>query len=83
VQIDPIKPTLKPPGTERLKLECDILLSTFAFKFNLRRYNKAEDMLDMFNEDPLPQHGRAVQVDPMNPKLIPPGTERLKKCRKL
>ena len=39
VQVDPIKPKLKPPRTERLKLMCDVLLSTFAFKFNLRRCN--------------------------------------------
>jgi len=38
VQIDPIKPELKPPGTKRLKLKCDVLLLNFAFKFNLRRY---------------------------------------------
>ena len=40
VQVDPIKPkpTLKPPGTKRLKLQCVELLSTSAFKFNLRRY---------------------------------------------
>ena len=41
VQVDSIKPKLKPPGTKRLKLNCDILLSTSAFKFNLRRYNMA------------------------------------------
>jgi hypothetical protein len=41
VQFDPIKPKLKPPGTKRLKLKCDVLLSTSAFKFNLRRYNEA------------------------------------------
>jgi hypothetical protein len=40
VQVDPIKPKLKPPGTERLKLSGDALLSTSAFKFNLRRYIK-------------------------------------------
>ena len=39
VQVEPRKPMLKPPGTEHLKLNCDILLSTFAFNFNLRRYN--------------------------------------------
>jgi hypothetical protein len=33
-----MKPTLKPPGTKRLKLQCDILVSTVAVKFNLRRY---------------------------------------------
>jgi hypothetical protein len=38
VQIAPIKPTLKAPGYERLKLEHDNLLSRFAFNFNLRRY---------------------------------------------
>ena len=41
MQVGPIKHTLKPPGTRRLKLECDELLSSFAFNFNLRRYNKA------------------------------------------
>jgi hypothetical protein len=38
VQVDPIKRTLKLPGTERLKLKCDILLSTFASRFNVRRH---------------------------------------------
>jgi hypothetical protein len=40
VQVDPIKSMLKPPGTKHLKLRCDILLSTVAFKFNLRNYIK-------------------------------------------
>jgi len=40
VQVYPIKPKLKPPGTKRLKLNCDVLLSTSAFKINLRRYNE-------------------------------------------
>ena len=35
-----MKPTLKAPGTKRLKLKYDNLLSSFAFKFNLRRYTK-------------------------------------------
>ena len=38
VQVDPIKPTLKAPGTNRLTLKCDEPVSTFAFKLNLRRY---------------------------------------------
>jgi len=33
-------PKLKPPGTMRLKLQFDILLSTSGFKFNLRRYDE-------------------------------------------
>jgi len=38
VQVDPIKPTLKAPGTKRLKLGYDGLLLKFGFKFKLRRY---------------------------------------------
>ena len=38
VQVDPIKSKLKPPGTNPLKLKLDVLLSTSAFNFNLRRY---------------------------------------------
>jgi hypothetical protein len=33
-----MKPMFKPPGTEHLKVNCELLLSTFDFKFNLRRY---------------------------------------------
>jgi hypothetical protein len=45
VQVDPIEPKLKPPGTKRLKLNCDILLSTSAFRFNLRRNSVEHTML--------------------------------------
>ena len=38
VQVDPMRPTLKAPGTERLKLQYEKPLSNFPFKFNLRRY---------------------------------------------
>ena len=41
MQFDPIKSTLKPPETKRLKLEYYELLSNFALKFNLRRYSWA------------------------------------------
>ena len=37
-QVDPINPTFKAPGTKRLKQKNDELLSSFAFKINLRRY---------------------------------------------
>jgi hypothetical protein len=33
-----MKPKLKPPGTKRLRLKHDGLLSNFGFKFNLGRY---------------------------------------------
>ena len=39
VQVDPIKPALKAPGTKRLELIYDGPLSNFAFNFNLRRYS--------------------------------------------
>jgi len=41
VQVDPIRPTLKLPGTRRLKLNDDAPLSVFAFNFELRRYIEA------------------------------------------
>ena len=40
-----MKPTLKAPGTQRLKLKCDILLSTYAFRFKLCRYIKDKEEL--------------------------------------
>ena len=42
MQVNPIKLTLKAPGTKRLRLKHDEPLPSFAFKFNLRRYNKAD-----------------------------------------
>jgi hypothetical protein len=38
VQVDPMKPKLKGPGTLQWKLKCDVPLSTSAFEFNLRHY---------------------------------------------
>ena len=43
MQVDPIKSTLKAPGTKRLKLKHDKPLSSFAFNFNLRCYIMAFD----------------------------------------
>jgi hypothetical protein len=40
VQVEPIKPALKAPGTKRLTLNYDEVLSSSAFNFNLRRCNK-------------------------------------------
>jgi hypothetical protein len=39
VQIAPMKPVSKAPGTQSLKLNYDDPLSIFAFEFNLRRYS--------------------------------------------
>ena len=38
VQVDPIKPKLKPLGSELFELKCDVLLSNLVFESNLRRY---------------------------------------------
>ena len=46
MQVAPIKPTLKAPGTERLTLKNDKLLSNFGFTFNSRRYTKVDAFLD-------------------------------------
>jgi hypothetical protein len=40
VQVKPMKPTLKAPGSKLLKLSYDEPLSKFALKLNLRRYNE-------------------------------------------
>ena len=44
VQVGPMKPKLKPPGTKRLKLKYGKLLSKFAFNFNLRRFTPTDRM---------------------------------------
>ena len=71
VQVDPIKPTLKAPGSKPLKEKCDKVLSIFAFKFNLSRYTTAivderidkrfEDMETMLRE--MREEGRAEGVN--------------------
>jgi hypothetical protein len=38
VQVEPMEPTLKPPGTKRWNLTYSKPLSSFAFKSNLRHY---------------------------------------------
>jgi len=39
VQVAPIKPTLKAPGSKRLKLNMDQLISNFGLNFNLSRFS--------------------------------------------
>jgi len=46
-----MKPTLKAPESKRLKLKYDKVLSTFAFKFNLRCYTTAETVLRRLRDD--------------------------------
>ena len=69
MQLDPIKQKLKAPGTMRLKPTYGKLLSTFAFKSNLRRYIKAKAANDaksqflanMSHEMRTPLNGRNLQ----------------------
>ena len=41
MQVDPIKPKMKAPGSKRLKLQYDALLSKFGLEFSLRCYSEA------------------------------------------
>ena len=59
-----MNPKLKPPGIERLKLKYCKLLSTSAFKFNLRRYSV--DISPRSLDNPLGHHS--------NPNT-PPGSQ--------
>ena len=57
VQVDPMKPMLKAPGSKRLKLKCDESLWNFAFKFNLRRHTEVRAFTDEVEER---LYGRAL-----------------------
>jgi hypothetical protein len=50
VQLDPIKPTLKVLGTQRLRLKSEEPLSKLAFKFNLRRYTTAAVLITLLTK---------------------------------
>jgi len=72
---DPMKPTLKVPGQERLKLKCDDLLLSYCFQIQLAPLQHDGPAGSVF----VP--GRPVQIDPMKPNLKPPEIRRLKlKC---
>jgi hypothetical protein len=57
-----MKPKLKLPGSKRLKLKCDVLLSNCASKFNLRRYNSDDE-----------NWGEEYGGGGFNPSLLSPG----------
>ena len=79
MQVDPIKPMVKAPGSNLLTLKHDELPSSFAFKFNLRRYEM--ECLDFLGENDIPvtivftKAGLApLEMDPkpstLNPKTV-------------
>jgi hypothetical protein len=62
-----------------LKLESDILLSTFAFNFGMCRYKSGRhDGLRREKSRARPLQGEEVQVEPMKPVLKAPAPYRLK-----
>ena len=66
-----LQPTLKAPGTKRLKLKYEKLLSSFTFNFQLAPLHTGR-------HPGVPPRGRAVQVEPMKRVLKAPGTKHLK-----
>jgi hypothetical protein len=60
VEVDPMKPMLIAPGIKHLKLKCDILVSTFAFKFHLHRYTEADCATDKVERRHLQREGRML-----------------------
>ena len=71
MQVDPIKPKLKAPGTKRLKLKYVELLSSSGFKFNLRRCNKGDNPLALPAPEGYGGHGGdkvgRCKLTPSNP----------------
>jgi U3 small nucleolar RNA-associated protein 19 len=72
-----MKPMLKPP--------CDILLSTFGFNFNLRRYSKGFfELLDIFLRSPaLPAYLAAAFIKKLSSLSLgaPPAGAMVGRCR--
>jgi hypothetical protein len=70
VQVDPMNPKLRPPGSKRLKLNCDVLLSTSAFKFKLRRYTKKKGGDYDYKEKPVVGRCRLTAIVTRHPISI-------------
>jgi len=79
VQVDPIKPMLKPPGCERLKLKCIDLLSIAAFNINVHRYTLAPSPLAPPPRQPQhPTPTPAPTLPPTLPQKLPPNAARVR-----
>ena len=59
-----MKPMLYAPETKRLKLNCDKLLSSFAFNVNLRRY-AVESVMDSLSYGHLGKDGTGARALPL------------------
>ena len=91
MQVDPIKSSLKAPGTMRLKPKYDEPLSIFAFNFNLRCYTLVaiHEYIHILQQAMLAgdvtstavRRCRLTLLPRLKPRLKPPGIKRLKlKC---
>jgi len=70
VQVEPTKPELKAPGVNLLKLKYDDLLSSFAFKSNLRRYSWDLGEVDVTDADFSEAVIDRYQAGPHNSSLL-------------
>ena len=66
MQVDPSKPTLKAPGTKRLKLRDDDPLSCFGFNFILRRYTKVPVVHGMDEAEMVLRMGSLASADQLS-----------------
>ena len=81
MQVDPIKPMLKAPGTNLLTLNNDNLFQ-LVFQFQVAKLQQGRGPQDQEAESAGPRvdaaepgpPGRAVHVDPIKSKLTAPGT---------
>ena len=71
MQVAPSKATSKPPGTKHLKLECEDMLSRFAFKFNLRRYKEAGSGRLWHGRSDIAHHVIATHLNPRVLSQVP------------
>ena len=79
VQVDPIKPTLKAPGTQRLKPYYGEPPSNFAFKFNLRHYNEGEEEEEEEKPAPPPSKSHKKKAAAAAAAAAPPSSKSHKK----
>jgi transmembrane 9 superfamily protein 3 len=76
----PVQPRIESARSQRLKLSCDELLSSFAFDFNLRRFLEGNELIDSNMEFKfrMDQPKTAVCVDPLDERKVKKFTKAIK-----
>ena len=74
MQVHPIKSTLHAPGTKRLKLKYDDLISSFAFNLNLRRYHESGEAASVQLHEDFSVHNFMLDVVAGRCRLKPADT---------